>query len=307
MKALKNISVYLVLLAAPLLSHAQQFPQFTQYLYNTIAINPAYAGSREVLVANVLYRNQWTGIEGAPVTETFSTHSSIPGTKLGAGLSIINDELGYEHNINISADISYKLDLDYYDKYKLTFGLKAGFSQYTIDSELLNDPDNNMDPFLNNIDDSWHPNIGVGLYFRGDKFYLGLSSPNLFTYESSSEYASFDRTSLFLNGGLITDLNPNLKFKPSFLIKYTDGSPISFDLATMFLLNDNLWLGVNYRFEDSFGALVNVKIMDGISVGYAYEYITSNLGAYSSGSHEIILNFEFLFPRPRCICENLYN
>lgn len=307
MKTLKNILIHFALLVMPLIGFAQQYPQFSQYMYNTISINPAFAGSREILVINLLNRNQWMGVNGAPITQTLSIHSSIPFTKLGVGFSVINDKLGYEKTTYAYADVSYRIDLDSNDEYKITFGLKAGFSKYSIDSVLLNDPDYNGDPFLNIIDNKMHPNIGVGFYFRGESFYLGLSSPKLFKYKNNSEYVSLERVSYFFNGGYVLDMNKNLKFKPTFLIKYTEGAPISFDISTLFLINENLWLGGSYRFSDSFGAIVNFKITEGFSIGYSYEYITSSLGSYTSGSHEMMLNYEFKFPKPRCKCKHLYN
>lgn len=307
MKLPRNIYVYLAMGVMPLSSFGQQLPQFTQYMYNTISINPAYAGSREILIINLLNRNQWVGIDGAPVTQTLSAHTSLPGTNLGLGLSIINDQLGYEKTTYLFSDISYRINLDPLDEYKITFGMKVGFRKYSIDDELLNDPDYNTDPFLNNINYKWDPNIGVGLYFRGESYYLGLSVPKIFTYKNNTEYFSLDRVSYFFNGGYLFDANMNLKFKPTFLLKYTEGAPISFDLSSLFFINENLWIGGSYRFSDSFGAIVNFKITEALSIGYSYDYITSNLRIATSGSHELMLNYEFEFPKPECICKNLYN
>ena len=306
MKLLRNIYIYLAISAIPLSSMGQQLPQFTQYMYNTIAINPAFAGSREYMVINLLNRNQWLGIEGAPVTQTLSAHTSIPKSNLGVGLSVINDHLGYEKTTYVFTDVSYTLNLDPFDEYKIAFGIKAGFRKYGIDDELLNDPENNTDPFLNNVNYKWDPNIGVGVYFRGDSYYLGFSIPKIFTYKNNTEYFSLDRVSYFLNGGYLLDVNKHLKFKPTFLLKFTEGAPISVDLSSLFFINENLWLGVSYRLSDSFGAIVNFKIANGFSVGYSYDYITSNLRVATSGSHGIMLNYEFEFPKPECICRNLY-
>ena len=134
-----------------------------------------------------------------------------------------------------------------------------------------------------------------------------MSAPKILTHKSNSEYFSLDRVSYFLNGGYVFNVNNNLIFKPTFLVKYTDGAPLSIDLSTLFFINENLWLGASYRFSDSFGAIVNFKIMDGVTVGYSYDYITSNLKTSTSGSHGILLNYEFNFPKPRCLCKNLYN
>jgi len=307
MKQFRNIPVLLVFALMHFNGFGQQLPQFTQYMYNTISINPAYAGSREVMVVNLLGRNQWIGVKGAPVTQTLSVHSSVPNTNLGVGLSFINDKLGYEKTTYAFADVSYTINLDSWDEYKVSFGIKGGFTKYSIDDELLNDPEYSSDPFLNTINNNWNPNVGVGVYFRGDSFYFGFSAPKLFTNKNNSEYFSLDRMTYFLNGGYVFNVNNNLIFKPTFLVKYTDGAPLSVDLSTLFFINENLWLGASYRFSDSFGAIVNFKIMDGVTVGYSYDYITSNLKTSTSGSHGILLNIELNFPKPRCLCKDLYN
>lgn len=297
----------LILIFVPLFGKAQQLPQFTQYMYNTISINPAYAGSREIMVINVLNRNQWAGINGAPITQTLSAHTSIPSTNFGVGLSIIKDKLGYENTTYAYADVSYTITLNDFDEYKLAFGLKFGASKYNLDQNLLNEGINSSDPFLDLVNFKWSPNFGAGIYFRGESFYLGVSSPKLFNYKNSSlEYVSLDRVSYFFNGGYLLDINSNLKFKPTFLVKYTDGAPMSMDISTLFFINEKLWLGGSYRLFDSFGAIINFKVFDGLSLGYAYDYITSDLSAFSSGSHEFMINYEFVFPKPKCKCKDLY-
>jgi len=307
MISIKHKYILLFLLVFSFVGNAQQFPQFSQYMYNTISINPAFAGSREIMVINLLNRNQWVGVSGAPVTQTFTAHTSIPFTKLGIGMSVVNDELGYERRTNIFADVSYRIDLDSYDEYKITFGLKVGTRKYGISDDLLNDPDYNSDPFLNTLDTKWRPNFGMGVYFRGESFYLGLSAPKLINNTNNNEFASIERMSYFFNGGYVWEVNKNLIFKPTFLFKLEEGAPVSFDLSTMFLVNDFLWLGVSYRFTESLGALINIKIYEGLSFGYSYEYITARLNPYTSGSHEFMLNYEFNFPKPRCKCKHLYN
>ncbi len=304
---MKKSIINIVLIVLPVLIFAQQQPQFTQYMYNTISINPAYAGSREVMVINLLNRNQWVGINGAPITQTLSVHSSIPGTKLGIGLSVINDKLAYERTTYLATDVSYTIKLK--KTYQLAFGLKIGASKFTLDKDILNDPEYNDDPFLDYLYYKWTPNIGAGIYFRTDSFYFGLSAPKLINYANNEalEFVALDRTSYYFNGGYLFDVNKHIKFKPTFLVKYTNGAPISVDISLSTLLKEKLWLSGFYRFNDSFGALVNLKVSDALSIGYSYDYIVTDLGPYTSGSHEIILNYELPFPRPSCKCKNLYN
>lgn len=308
MKDLKLIWIQVMLMAMPCALFAQQLPQFSQYMYNTISINPAYAGSREIMVVNLLNRNQWVGVNGAPLTQTLSVHSSIPGTKLGVGLSVINDQLAYDKTTYVYSDVSYTLNItkDYY----IAFGLKVGASRFSLSDEIYNDPEYSNDPYLQTLYQGWDPNFGLGVYFRGERFYVGLSSPKLINYEKRSDldYIPIDRVSYYLNGGFLWDFNSsNLKFKPTFLVKYTNGAPVSVDLTGNVLLYDKLWLGLSYRLNDSFGAMANFNVAKGFSIGYAYDYITSDLNPFTSGSHEVILQYEFNFPEPRCKCLDLYN
>ncbi len=307
MKYNRHLHITFLITLVHVVLFAQQAPQFSQYMFNTISINPAYAGSREIMVVNLLNRSQWIGVNGAPNTQTLSAHTSLPNTQLGVGLSFVNDNLGYENTTYAFADVSYTIDFDYFDDYKLALGLKFGASKYGIDDELLNDPEYSNDVFLNTVDFKLHPNIGAGFYFRGPSFYFGFSAPKLLSQVSDNEYAYTDRAIYYLNGGYLLDVNKHLKFKPSFIVKYTDGAPISFDFSTMFYLNEKIWLGASYRYHDAFGAIANFKVLDGLFVGYAYDYITSNLGNYSSGSHELMINYEFEFPPKRCKCKDLYN
>ena len=308
MKDPKNILILLVLWIVPFLGWSQQQPQFTQYMYNTISFNPAYAGSREIMVINVLNRNQWVGINGAPITQTLSAHTSLPNTNFGVGLSVVKDELGYENSTYTYADLSYTITLNKYDEYKLAFGLKIGASKYDLDENLMTGNGNSNDPFLDMVNFDWTPNIGAGFYFRGESFYLGLSAPKLIDYKKTNiDYVTLDKVSYFFNGGYLLDVNKNLKFKPTFLLKYTEDAPVSLDLSTLFFVNEKLWLGASYRLFDSFGAIINFRVIEGLSLGYAYDFITSDLSSYSSGSHEIMINYEFVFPKPRCKCKDLYN
>ncbi|MBT8270721.1 MAG: type IX secretion system membrane protein PorP/SprF [Flavobacteriaceae bacterium] len=304
---MKKTALNIVFMICVTCMFAQQQPQFTQYMYNTISINPAYAGSREILVINMLNRNQWVGLNGAPVTQTLSVHSSIPGTKLGVGLSVINDRLAYEQALDVAADVSYTINLS--EDYMLAFGVKLGASKFDLDDDLLNDPLYNDDPFLDNVYYQWKPNIGAGIYFRTQFFYVGFSAPKFLTFVDSNNtgYYDLDKVSYYLNGGYLLEVNQHIKFKPTFLVKYTNGAPMTVDISSSVLLNEKLWLTGFYRFNDSFGAIVNFKLTDAFSVGYSYDYITSDLNPYTSGSHELILSYEFNIPRPRCKCPDLYN
>jgi type IX secretion system PorP/SprF family membrane protein len=272
---------------------AQQLPQFTQYMYNTIAINPAYAGSRETLSIVGLHRSQWVGLEGAPTTQTLSIHTPLRNEKVGLGLSLINDELGFENFSYLYADFSYNINTS--ETTKLYFGIKGGFTSYSLDAEYRSSQAD--DPLIFGIQDRWSPNIGAGLYWTSDKWYLGLSTPRILTTNQNREegFEALERISYYFTGGYVFDMSENVKFKPAALLKATNGAPLSFDLTANFLFNEKLWLGAGYRFDEragEFAGLADFQISKQLRIGYSYGYPVSDLRAYTSGTHEVLLMFE---------------
>ncbi len=276
---------------------SQQLPQFTQYMYNTISINPAYAGSREVLSIVGLHRSQWAGLDRAPETQTISIHSPLRNDKIGVGFSFINDQLGYENFTYLYADFSYTINVSY--DIKLAFGLKGGFTQYKIDEELKNAEPN--DPAIIGIRNRWEPNFGAGFLMHTNKWYIGLSAPRLLNIDhnklniSGVEYGIIDRVSYYLTGGYVFNLSNTVKFKPATLIKATRGAPLSYDITANFLFNEKFWLGGSYRineFTGALGALVDFQISKQFRIGYAYEHPLSDINQYSNGTHEILVMFE---------------
>ena len=279
-------------------SNAQQLPQFTQYMYNTIAINPAYAGSRNALSVVGLNRNQWAGFDGGPQTQTLSVHSPLRNEKVGLGFSLINDKSGYENFTYAFADFSYTIKAS--DAVNVSFGLKAGMTYYKLAEELYNATEVNQDPYFNDKLNRWNSNFGAGILFHSNKWYAGLSIPKMINHDlnNDTEFAALERVHYYAIGGYVFDLNENLKLKPSFMVKYTKGAPISTDLTANFLFNEKFWLGGSYRFngeQKAIGALVDFQVTDQFRVGYTYEIPTGEIRPYTSGSHEILLMYEFKF------------
>ena len=281
-------------------SKAQQMPQFTQYMYNTIAINPAYAGSREVLSIVAMGRNQWTGFNGGPQTQTLSINSPLRNEKIGLGLSLINDKAGYEDFTYVYGNFSYTINLG--DKTKLAFGVDAGATSYNVSDELYNGVVTGNDPYFYEKWDRWNPNFGAGLLFHSDKWYAGFSAPRLINNDGSSEseYKSLEQIHYFLIAGYVFDLSKSVKLKPSILAKYTADAPASIDFTANFLFNEKFWLGASYRSngqQAAFGALVDFQVTQQFRVGYTYELPTGEIRAYTSGSQEILLMYEFRFTK----------
>ncbi|MDO6598341.1 type IX secretion system membrane protein PorP/SprF [Oceanihabitans sp. 2_MG-2023] len=276
---------------------AQQEAQYTQYMYNTMSINPAYAGSREVLSIVGLYRTQWVGLEGAPNTQTLSVHSPIGSSeKLGLGLSIVNDNIGPTHETNFDIDLSYTLHTS--DKGRFSFGLKAGGHLMNINYDELNRYNEGDAVLPTGSISEFSPNVGVGLYYRhADKWYLGVSAPNLLETEHLDEISlstAKERIHYYLIGGYVFDLTENLKFKPAFLGKAVEGAPLQVDLTANFLINDKLTLGAAYRWSAAVSALAGFQITEGLMIGLAYDRETTELGKtkFNDGSYEIMLRFE---------------
>ncbi|MCV6631552.1 MAG: type IX secretion system membrane protein PorP/SprF [Flavobacteriaceae bacterium] len=267
---------------------AQQLPQFTQYMFNTSSINPAYAGSRETFSATVLYRDQWSGLEGNPRTITASVHSPLRNQRVGIGFSFIADRLGDEVQNYFYGDFSYVVPLN--AKLLLRFGLKAGFTQ-----KKLEQPDY-TDPYFDQIRTKWSPNFGAGVHLGTNRWYIGLSTPRILNTGiiDNDEYKAIDRNSYYAIGGLVLDITADIKFKPTTIIKFTNGAPMNFDVTASALFYEKFWAGISYRFNDAdaFGAYVDFQLTPKMRVGYAYDIPTATTRPYTSGTHEVLFIYE---------------
>lgn len=275
------------------MSYGQQDSQFTQYMYNTVTVNPGYAGSRGVLSVYGLHRTQWVGLEGAPVTNNFTISSPVT-ERLGLGLSVINDRLGISSQNNIMLDVSYWIPTS--DNFKLAFGVKASANFLNVDYGKLTKRHSVDVLFENkNIDNKFRPNIGAGLYWYSDKTYVGLSIPFMLEtkyYDNNIQSTASQRMHFDAIAGHVFDLTEQVKFKPAALVKYVAGAPLQVDLSANFLFYDKLTLGAAYRWSAAMSALVGFQISDSFLIGYAYDKDTTRLGSFNSGSHEIFLRYE---------------
>ena len=288
---MKTRILLFVLMFTGVLSYAQQDAQFTQYMYNTININPAYAGSRGALSMFALHRTQWVGLDGAPVTNTVSLNTPINQSNLGLGVSLINDKIGPTTENTISADLSYTMQTS--ETWKLSFGIKATANLFDLDPSKLN-PVDATDPSLQNYN-KFSPNIGAGLYLHSDNAYVGFSVPNFIETNryDDNEVAIFkEKISYYLIAGYVFDFNDYVKFKPAMLTKMVEGAPLQVDVSGNFMFYDKLMLGVSYRWSASVSAMAGFQVSDGLYIGYGYDRETTNLDNYNSGSHEIFLRYE---------------
>lgn len=289
---MKNIKIFLSILILIFASKvfAQQDPQYTQYMYNMNILNPAYAGSKGVTSIGILGRTQWVGVEGSPQTLTLSGHTSL-GNNMGFGLSVIHDEIGPVKEDNLYADFSYTIRVS--EEARLAFGLKAGFTflnvreLFTLEPDPLNVPVNETSP-----------NFGAGLYYYTNKFYLGLSVPNFLEtihLEKGNGIISTasEKMHYFLTSGYVFDIGEDLKLKPSTMIKAVAGAPLSVDVSANLLVEEKFEFGLNYRIDDSVSAMVGFQVNDDFRIGYAYDHTLTRFGNFNSGSHEIMLFFNF--------------
>lgn len=271
---------------------AQQDSQYTQYMYNTVVVNPAYAGSRGAMSVFGMHRNQWVGFDGAPKTNTFSIHTPFANSNIGAGLSFTNDQIGPTAENTITAAISYKLKIS--EKFMLNFGLNSSTTFFNFYANKLN-PKDQSDVTLENFKNSVSPNVGIGFYLHSDKSYFGLSAPQLFEnykYDDNELSLNRERINLYFFTGTVIPISSAIDFKPAFLAKYLDGAPLQMDLSANFLVNQKVTLGASYRYDAAVSALAGFQISEMLFVGYAYDFETTQLQKYNQGSHEIFLRFE---------------
>ena len=307
------ITIVLVLVSFEALV-AQQDAQYTQYMYNTIAVNPAYAGSRGVLSINGLHRSQWVGIDGAPKTQTVNFNTPI-SERIGIGLSIVNDQIGNGTNQDTYFDAVFSYSVPTSQNGKLSFGLKAGGHSLNIDFNKLANYREELNPTgFNNIDRKFSPNIGAGVYYHTNKFYAGLSVPNFLKtqhFDDSAGNNSFiaeERLNFYLITGYVFDLNSNLKFKPAALLKAVSGAPLQVDLSANFMLNEKFTLGAAYRWDAAVSVLFGFQITDQLMAGLAYDREITALGdsTFNDGSFEVMLRYEFITKYKKVIAPRFF-
>ena len=284
--------------------NAQQDAQYTQYMFNTMSVNPAYAGSRGQFSAAALYRSQWVGLDGAPETFTLNLHSPIRNSKLGYGISVVQDNIGdgVVSETYFDAVVSYTIDVSL--EGKLSFGLKAGGNLLNLDFNGLRNFD--VEPVnIDNIENKFYPNLGLGIYFHTNKFYAGLSAPNLLQTEhfdnsraeaNTVQFLSKERINFYVITGYVFDIGGNTKFKPALLTKVVGGAPLQVDASASFLFNDRFSIGAAYRWDAAVSGILGFQLSDQLMLGLAYDRETTALGGtqFNDGSFEVFLRFELV-------------
>jgi len=293
----KKIIVILIFAAVTKIGLAQQDPMFTHYMNNTLWLNPAYAGTRDLLTVTGIHRSQWVGFDGRPKSQSFSMHAPLVLGKSGAGLNVVNDQLGVTKSTWITMDYSYQIRLN--SKAKLAMGIKGLVNIFRNNVSTLKLYNQNDAAFASDVQ-SILPNAGFGLYYYTKKYYVGLSCPKILQNQlnTSASLLSREQRHYYLITGYAFDINRNVVFKPTSFIKVTPGAPIQGELTGTFVFSDLVNIGLMYRSGDAFGALVGINVSDQLHVGYSFDWSMANTsGKYNSGSHEICLRYDF-FVKP---------
>lgn len=304
MKKSYSIS-FMLLLLSTLQLFGQQDAMYSQYMFNTLAINPAYAGSRDVLSATALMRSQWVGVEGAPQTETLSFDTPLRNKRIGMGVQMFHDKVGITNLTGGFISYAYRI---HGEKSTFALGLQTGAAHFKADFNSVQLSETGIDyAFLSNINQVLL-NFGAGIYYNTDKFYIGASVPHLLNNTLNNNkvvvtngLVARQYLHLFIASGYVINLDEDFKLKPSFLFKGVKGAPMQLDLNTNLWIKDVLSFGVQYRTNADIGALVEIQVSPQIRFGYAYDKSVTKLANFNSGSHEIMLRYEFSFQKDKML------
>jgi len=288
MKNIATLTTVLILIISPNSGKAQQDPLYNQYLFNQLMINPAYAGIHNTFSANLNTRSQWAGLDGAPLTNTLSVHSSLLSNSFGAGLLLINDRLGINNNYEAQFIYSYKID---FDAHVLSFGLQGGIASFNYDYSSLN-LEFVDDPNFLPVDEGFSkPNFGTGIFFKSDNYYLGVSIPRILNVDIDDGVTSSTRYNkhFYVSGGYLLNLSELIKLKPIFLLRIVQDAPISADIGGSVLLKEFLWAGLTLRNLNTVSVNAQIQLSEVLRFGYSFELPTSSLIVSNFGTHELML------------------
>lgn len=292
----KKYRALFVFICAAKLAFAQQEPQYTQYMYNLSVINPAYTINEVgTFQLGALYRTQWMKADGAPKTYSGFFHGVI-NNRIEAGINVVSNSVGNDalQELHFSADVAYILPLK--EKLNLAFGIKSGVTNFKVDLDGFVLPETQIDEAFPSSSNTWNLQLGTGVFLSHPDFYAGLSVPNLIPSknlldENGIAKHNFDQTHIYLNGGYVFAWEL-LKLKPSTMVKWVTGLPLSVDVSLNLMYKDRLEFGIFYRNSDAVGGMFHLVVSQGLSLGYAYDYIVSDLNNFSTGSHEMFVRFQ---------------
>lgn len=295
----KYIYIILLFILSIDLSAQRYAPMYSQYWVNGLAINPAYAGSRECFSNIILYRNQWMGFDGAPETQTLSSHAPLKDEKNAVGVMLYHEAIGVSDFIDIYGNYAFRFRVL---EGKLSLGLRAGITLSQSNWNKIETDIDGDDVFNNSsLERAFMPNAGFGAYYYTDKFYLGLSIPSFLSYRESTSGSGYEMYNdvknydFILSSGILVGKSDIVKFKPSILFRYRLNNSYQFDVGGNFILYNVLWVGGSYRYNDELALMIEYQINDQIRVGGAYDFSIGDLSDQNDGSMEVILRYEFKY------------
>lgn len=282
----------------PHYSFSQQDPVYTQYMNNLLTIQPAYAGNNGALNITGISRAQWIGFDGAPNTNTLTINGALRRYNIGLGLSIVNDKWGPVRQNGVYVDYAYRINLN--RDQLLSFGFKVGFNIYQayLTDLLINDPNDPV--FAYDVNFKFLPNLGVGIMWQGERFFLGASAPKILKnriQSQNSENVYREVLHFYGMGGFVIFINDIVKFKPTVLYRWAERTPSFFDLSGSFLLYDRVWVGATYRVENSYGLIFQFHVNNQLKFGYSYDQTTFHPTQVNSGTHEFMISYDFVYGR----------
>jgi type IX secretion system PorP/SprF family membrane protein len=292
---MKKYIIIFVMTFIGLSTMAQQDALFSQYMFNKLVINPAYAGTRNALSLTMVGRQQWVGLDGAPSTFTFTIHSPLKNDRVGLGFYCYTDAVGPVRTSGIIPTFSYKIRLG---PGRLSFGLQVGIKHMTIDWTKVTMPQANDVAYMGQSGDNLIMDANFGMYYYTDDFYVGVSSKHLFEQEMGTleledglVYATLLRH-FYGMAGVAIPINENLVLEPSILVKYVKNAPVQIDLNANLLIYERFWLGFSYRTEKVAVFLAEVLIGNHMRIGYSYDIFLNQLKVTNRGSHEVLIGFD---------------
>ncbi len=278
---------------------AQQLPLYSQYMFNTLEINPAYAGFKQAMQFTSIFRKQFNGIKDAPQTGMISFDMPIGETKLGVGVKLVQDKISVSETLGAQGALSYNIEGD---ESRFAFGLQFGAINYKANLTDLNIT-NPGDPIFSQNVNTLVGNAGAGIFYNTDKYYAGVSVPNLVRThlrETAIELAEYDVKQVphfYINAGMLIDLNDNFILKPSFLVRGVKGIPINYDINANVFFRELVSVGLSYRSHSAVVGLMDIRVIPQLRLGYAYDYNVGRLNAFAKGTHEIILRYHIPFDK----------
>ncbi|MCC6385343.1 MAG: type IX secretion system membrane protein PorP/SprF [Bacteroidia bacterium] len=303
----KYLVIVLLTILAGSTAVAQYEPHFSQYINNEMFINPAYAGTRGYMAAAMLYRDQWTGMDGAPKTGTFSFHTPFSRDRAGLGICVMNDRIGVSSQTALVLNYAYHLRVTENNGI-LSFGLQGGFINAEEKLRDVTTIDPNDPEFANNVYHKLMPNFGFGTYYHNDRFYAGLSIPRFlknkidpFSSKIESSRLNVKNWHYYLYSAYVADLGESVKMKPSVMIKAVSGAPVEAEANLNFLLKDVFWVGGGYRTGDAVIFITQYQISKQLRIGYSFDYSLTKLQNFNSGTHEFTIGYDFTFDKNKIV------